>query len=197
MNKLKHIDHGKYIIDNIKYINYNYVNPNAKKKEYVKTNNKILENEKYAYTQINYSKSPMIYVTTPKMVCLFGLDKKSNTMNLQFTEYKTDKIMNSFMEFIKNIEFQQMAYIGLDENNSDLYTSQIRYSDKYDPNLVVKLPFTYNKYDVDIYHDDFLISIFNIAKFSKMKCDIYIDKIWKFNGKYICKWKVKKIYVYS
>ena len=30
-------------------------------------------------------------------------------------------------------------------------------------------------------------------KFSKIFYDIYIDKIWKFNEKYICKWKVKKI----
>ena len=29
----------------------------------------------------------------------------------------------------------------------------------------------------------------------KLKCDIYIDKIWKFNGKYVCKWKVKNILI--
>ena len=33
MNNLKHIDHGKYIIDNIKYINYDCTNPNVKTKE--------------------------------------------------------------------------------------------------------------------------------------------------------------------
>ena len=92
-----------------------------------------------------------------------------------------------------------MMYLGLDDSNSDVYTSQIRYSkdDKYDPTLVVKLPFTYNKYDVDIYHDDFPISILNIQRFSRMTCDIYIDKIWRFNGKYICKWKAKQIYVHN
>ena len=197
MNRLKHIDHGNYVIDKIRYLNYNCVNPNSKKKEYIKTDDDILENEKFTYSQLLYGKNPLVYVTTPKMVCLFGLDKRTNTMCLQFTDYENDKNMASFHEFIKNIEFSQMEYIGLDDESSDLYSSQIRYSDKYDPHMYVKLPFSYNKYDVDIYHDDYPISIMNIGKFNRMMCDIYIDKIWKFNGKYICKWKVKKIYVYK
>ena len=53
--------------------------------------------------------------------------------------------------------------------------------------------FNYNKYEVDIYNDRFPITILGIQKYMTMTCDIYIDKIWKFNGKYICKWKVKKI----
>ena len=28
-----------------------------------------------------------------------------------------------------------------------------------------------------------------------MQCDIYIDKIWKFNDVYYCKWKARKIYL--
>ena len=62
--------------------------------------------------------------------------------------------------------------------------------------LIVKLPFVYNKYTVDIYNDNFPITIQNIQKFNNMKCDIYIDKIWKYNDKFICKWKAKNIYVY-
>ena len=197
ITNLKHIDHGNYVIDKIRYLNYNCVNPNIKKKKYEKTDDDILENEKFAYSQIIYGKNPIVYITTPKMVCLFGLDKRTNGMCLQFTDYETDKNMASFHEFIKTLEFSQMAYIGLDDESSDLYKSQIRYSDKYDPFLNVKLPFTYNKYDVEIYHDEFPISIMNIGNFNKMMCDIYIDKIWKFNGTYICKWKVKKIYVYK
>ena len=34
--------------------------------------------------------------------------------------------------------------------------------------------------DIDIYSDDYsLINIENICNFTKMRCDIYIDKIWK------------------
>ena len=197
IKNLKHIAHTNYVIDHTRYIHYNYVNPNAKVKEYDQTDEDILDNEKFAYSQIMYNQNPLIYVTTPMMICPFGLDRKTNTINLQFTNHKTDKIMNSFLEFIRNIEFQQMQMIGLDEENSDLYLSQIRYPKKFDPNLVVKLPFNYNKYNVDIYNDQFPISIFNISKFNKMTCDIYIDKMWKFNERYVCKWKVKKIFVHK
>ena len=49
MNNLKHIDHSKYIIDNIKYINYDCINPNVKTKEYkVNNHDDILSNDKFA-----------------------------------------------------------------------------------------------------------------------------------------------------
>ena len=66
----------------------------------------------------------------------------------------------------------------------------------YDPTLYIKLPFNYNKYEVDIYNDRFPITILGIQKYMTMTCDIYIDKIWKFNDRYICKWKVRNIFVH-
>ena len=146
------------------------------------------------YTEISIGKYP-IYVTTPTMVCPFGFNKENNQLTVQFTNVQTDSEMNSFYNFIQELEMKQMAYLGLDEEDADLYISQIRYDKKgkYDPNLLLKVPFQKNKYDVDIRNSDSDRSIANIYNFSKMKCDIYIDKIWKFNEKYICKWKVKKI----
>jgi hypothetical protein len=199
LNNLKHIYYERYSIDNIRYDNYNLKNPNVKDKEYVLDNNSnAVKNEKLAYIQVVYNNNPILYITTPKMFCPFGLNKKGFIMNLQFTNYKTDPEMNGFFEFVKNIEFQQMAHIGLDEKNSDLYMSQIQYSknDVYDPSLVVKLPFKYNKFEVDIYSDNFTLSVLNIQKFMNMTCDIYIDKIWKFNDRYYCKWKVRNIFVH-
>jgi hypothetical protein len=44
--------------------------------------------------------------------------------------------------------------------------------------------------------DDYsLINIENICNFTKMRCDIYIDKIWKWNDVFTCKWKVKVIHL--
>ena len=54
----------------------------------------------------------------------------------------------------------------------------------------------YNKYEVDIYNDRFPVTILGIQKYVTMTCDIYIDKIWKFNDQYICKWKVRNIFVH-
>jgi len=198
MNKLKKIDHGNYEIDSFRYIDNDCVNPNVKNKKYIESENKnTLENEKLSYIQIIYNNNPTTYITTPKMFCPFGLNEKTNIMNLQFTNMKTDNNMKSFYEFIKTLEFSHMLHIGLTDDNCDIYSSQIQYDkkEKYDPTLIIKLPFTYNKYDVDIYHDDFPITIKGIQKFSNMVCDIYIDKIWKYNEKYICKWKAKNIYV--
>ena len=36
MNNLKHIDHGRYSIDSIRYANYNLKNPNVQEKEYIR-----------------------------------------------------------------------------------------------------------------------------------------------------------------
>ena len=147
------------------------------------------------YIEISLGKFP-IYVTTPIMVAPFGFNRQTNQMYLQFTNVRTDSEVNSFYNFIQNLEMQQMEYLGLDEGDADLYNSQIKHDSKgkYDPNLIIKVPFTKNKYDIDIHNkDDEECSISNIYKFSKMQCDIYIDKIWKYNERYICKWKVKKI----
>ena len=197
ISNLKHIDHGKYIIDKIQYINFNLKNPNVQEKEYIRDDSVAVENERLSYIQILYNNNPMIYITTPKMFCPFGFNKNANTMNLQFTNLETDAHMKSFFEFIQNIEFQQMAHIGLTEENADLYKTQIQYDKKgvYDPSLYVKLPFNYNKYEVDIYNDRFPITILGIQKYMTMTCDIYIDKIWKFNDKYVCKWKVERILI--
>ena len=196
MNRLKNIDHGVYPIEDINYISY--ICTDVKKKTYKVDKTVPKENDRLSHIDIFYKYNTMIEVTTPEMVIPFGIDKGNGfQMKLQFTNYKNDANMKSFYDFISNLEFQQMQYIGLDEDDIDLYNSQI-YQDKqnkYDPLLTVKIPFIKNKFNVDIYHDEYTLNVLNINKFSKVKCDIYIDKIWKYNEKYICKWKVKKIYV--
>ena len=146
------------------------------------------------YIEVLSGKYP-VKVTTPVMVCPFGFNKQTNQIYLQFTNLKTDHEMNGFFNFIQHIEHQEMKYLGLTSEDVDLYISQIKFDKKeqYDPNLIIKVPFRSNKYDVDIRTTDKDCSIANIYNFSKMKCDIYIDNIWKFNGKYVCKWKVSSI----
>ncbi len=148
------------------------------------------------YIDISY-KGYRVNVRTPMMVCPFGFNKNSNSLNLQFTNYKTDSEMNSFFNFVQALEHKQMEYLGLNDDDVDLYLPQIRYDKKgkYDPNLLIKVPFRDNSYNVDIKTKDSSVSVTNIFKFSKLKCDIYIDKIWKFNDKYVCKWKVERILI--
>ena len=41
-------------------------------------------------------KNPFVYVTTPLMVCLFGVNKNTNNMSLQFSNYKENNEMLNF-----------------------------------------------------------------------------------------------------
>ena len=82
------------------------------------------------------------------MISPFGFNKVNNTISLQFTNLKTDSEMKSFYDLIQELEMNQMSYIGLDESDADLYLSQVRQDKnmKYDPNLIVKVPFIKNSY---------------------------------------------------
>ena len=200
MSKLKNITHDLYKVNQIKYTKYLIKDCSAKKKDYVldKSKEDAVNIKNIGYVSLYYNQNPLIYVTTPVMVCLFGLDKRTKQMSLQFTNLESDSEMKSFFDFIENVEVNNMKNLGIDEDNYDKYINQIRYDKdrKYDPNLSVKVPFVNNRYDIDIYSDDYsLINIENICNFTKMKCDIYIDKIWKFNDQYVCKWKVKCIHL--
>ena len=192
-------NHNYYLKKSINYKEFICKDCSQKKKEYEickgdKCSPKNIPN--LGYIEVGIGKFPII-LTTPVMVCPFGFNKSSNSLTLQFTNYKTDPEMNSFLRFIKELELQQMQYIGLDEDESDLYLSQIKVDAqmKYDPNLLLKVPFRNNRYDVSIQNKETSISVTNIYKWTKLRCDIYIDKIWKFNGKYVCKWKVKNVLI--
>ena len=152
----------------------------------------------YGYLDVFIGRS-RLKVKTPVMVCPFGFNKQTNQIYLQFSNLKTDTSMMGFYDFIQDIEMQQMEYLGLSETEADEYISQIK-NDKhgrYDPNLVVKVPFNSNKYHVDIKNKEKHCSVSQLFNFSKLQCDIYIDKIWKYNGKFVCKWKVDKIFILS
>ena len=134
------------------------------------------------------------------MKCLFGINKTSGNsfqMNLQFTNLSNDSKMKSFFNFIKNIELMCMEHLEIEESDN-LFISQIKYdkNNKYEPNLLVKVPFSYNKFNTDLYSEySNTVNILNINNFQDMECDIYIDKIWKLNDKYYMKWKVKIIHL--
>ena len=195
---LKNNHHNLFENKPLQFNNFICKDCSAKKKEYeYQESGDELPKDilNLGYVEISLGKFP-IYVTTPIMVAPFGFNRQTNQIYLQFTNVMTDSEVNSFYNFIQTLEMQQMEYLGLDEDDADLYNSQIKHDQKgkYDPNLIIKVPFTKNKYDIDIHNKEGEeCSISNIFKFSKMQCDIYIDKIWKYNERYICKWKVKKI----
>ena len=202
MSFLKNNHHNLFENKPLQFRNFICKDCSAKKKEFEYQEEDLDIKPKdipnIGYIEISLGKFP-IYVTTPKMVAPFGFNRSNNQIYLQFTNVRTDSEVNSFYNFIQNLELKQMEYLGLDEDDSEMYISQIRHDQngKYDPNLIIKVPFSKNKYDIDIHNKEGEeCSISNIHKFVRIQCDIYIDKIWKFNEKYICKWKVKKIQIH-
>lgn len=198
MESLKNLHHNIYEGKQFTYKIFSIKDCSAKKKEYepYQGNHNPKEIPNLGYINIQIGKYP-IMITTPTMVCPFGFNKSTGQLTLQFTNVKTDTEMNSFLNFIQRFEFEQMKYLGLTDEDSELYISQIKFDKKerYDPNLSVKVPFYGNRYDVDIYSEDSNNSLTRIYNFSKVKCDIYVDKIWKFNDHFICKWKVKRVVI--
>lgn len=197
MSKLKGREYSYYDPNQIRYTNFNCENPNVKKKKYYQDDQLAIHNDRLSYIQINYGPKYVV-VKTPPMTVPFKINDKTGSfiVTLQFTNYKDDDIMNGFYEFIRQVEQTQVKHIGFDETTIDRYSSQIRRDSqkKYDPNLVVKIPFRYNKLECEAYDKDgHLINLLNLTPFSKVQCDIYIDKIWVFNDQFICKWKCRTI----
>ena len=57
----------------------------------------------FGYLQIYYLNNPVLYVTTPKMKCLFGVQNRGNgnfQMSLQFTNLDEDPYMKKFSKLI-------------------------------------------------------------------------------------------------
>ena len=197
-NSLKNIHHDRYKVDDIQYANFLWVDCTEKKDVVQDKSRKFaVDLKNIAYISLYYNNTPMIYVTTPVMTCLWGMNKQKQ-ISLQFTNVENDASMKSFYNFIKNIEIHNMRNLGITVNDMDKYGTQIRIdrSGKYDPNLSVKIPFNENRYDVEVFNDEHEnINIYNINNFVKMQCDIYIDKIWKYNDIFYCKWKARKLYL--
>lgn len=196
--KLKDIHWEQYSLDHIKFTNYSKETDNDNQVIYKSSKSLAYDNKLLSHIDIHYLSNPLVYVTTPTMIAPFGFNKDTHLLYLQFTNVESNTVMKSFYDFINYIEFQQMRHIGIQESNMDDYLSQIKQDkqNKYDPNLVTKVPYRskQNRFDVSVFNKNKeYISLFNIPKFAKLQCDIYIDKIWKYNDKYVCKWKVKQI----
>ena len=163
--------------------------------------NQIKNNKKFGYIQLMFGKHSLLMTTTPVMKCLFGITRTQGdnfNMSLQFKNLEQDEEMMDFFNYIRGIEYYMMNNLGLTEEDSDKFISQIKYDKhkKYDPNLSVKLPFNCNKFETELYSDhSSIVSLFNINNFTDMQCDIYIDKIWKINDTFHCKWKCSCIHL--
>ena len=134
------------------------------------------------------------YFYTPKMYVPFGIEnyKTTYSINLQFRNIKENDELQNFLEFIKNFEEKLIKKLKIDR---DQFNSQLKFNNKYDPILITKLIFKFNKIECDVKNSSEYLNIFDIGKNFFCRCLIYIDKVWFFKGKYSCKFKVKEILI--
>ena len=94
-----------------------------------------------------------------------------------------------------------MKHLGLSADLSKIalfLRLNMTQDEKYEPKINVKVPFTYNQFQTDVYSDtekDKSVNLLSIPKFTNMECDIYLDKIWLMNGKFYAKWKCRCIHI--
>lgn len=200
--KIKNLTHNKINLNNLETIPYLCDDMSVKQSEktYSQCEGCIKDHQQFGNLQLKMGRNLFLYVTTPPMKCLFGVQKNGTNFNisLQFTNLKEDDNMRQFYEFIQMVEFECMKHLGLTETEGNRFISQIKRDKKeiYEPNLSVKLPFSYNKFQTELYSDNSnMVNLFQIQDFTSMECDIYLDKIWKMNDKFYTKWKCKVIHL--
>ena len=100
--KCKYITYDKIDQNKIKFINYQCEDMSiikSSEKKYKENKNCKKEDNNFGYVNIKYCNNLFLYLTTPKMKCLFGINKTSGNsfqMNLQFTNLNDDQKMKSF-----------------------------------------------------------------------------------------------------
>ena len=100
----KYITSDKLSPEKINFINYQCDDMSINKssdKTYSQNNECHKDHPCFGYIEVYYLKNPMLYVTTPPMKCLFGVQKHGTNnfqMNLQFTDLEENPYMEDFLQ---------------------------------------------------------------------------------------------------
>jgi hypothetical protein len=122
-------------------------------------------------------KKERVCLETPFMNLPFGIEEEysNSVLKLQFNgvKSKTNENMINFHNLIKNIE---KKIVSIKEDNK-IFKSSIIKKEKYDDLLYIKI--NKKSFNIDIKNNSGeLKNIYDINKNSKLKCTIFIDKLW-------------------
>lgn len=135
-----------------------------------------------------------INIETAKFPLPFGLEEAYNNMYIKLclSNIKKSKDSQDLYNFIQNIESRIVSLIP----DCDNIQSQIRTHSEYDPILTVKVPTFRNSVSCTIVDtDNTPFNIYGLCKGDYVKCQLVIDTVWYFKGKYSYKIKAKQIIV--
>ena len=94
MSKVKYVMCDKIKINNLKCLPHLCEDMSVKQsdKTYTACDGCIKDHDQFGYLQLKMGRNLFLYVTTPPMKCLFGIQKSGTNFNmsLQFTNLKED-----------------------------------------------------------------------------------------------------------
>lgn len=123
---------------------------------------------------------------TPLIKIPFGVEKVFNNEIIKL-ELPKDKV---FSQLILNIEKRLCEILGIDEINSQIIKST---KPMFGDLLITKIVKYKDQMKIDIDRNDNIETVSNIKKGDKGIATLEIDKLWKYNGKYTYKIKVKHL----
>ena len=124
------------------------------------------------------------------MKCPFGLENEYNKylIKLEFSNLKNNLEMAELYNKFKNY-FNELIEFETDKNLID----NIRVSSKYDPIIKFYLPFRYDKFEVDFYKNNNLVTSKEICNNSYLSLDIEIPSLWYYKNNFGLNINITKI----
>ena len=151
------------------------------------------KNQSGNHYNVMYKGNPII-IETALFPLPFGLEEAYNNkfIKLCLSNIKKSNEAQELFTFIGQLEKRFVDLIP----DCDNIQSQIRTHSKYDPVLTVKVPTFKNAVACDIVEmDGTPFNIYGLSNGDYVKCQLLIDTVWYFKGKYSYKIKAKKIIV--
>jgi hypothetical protein len=151
----------------------------------------IDENHNIFYKNSNNIRKKLI-LKTPKLYIPFGIDRQEKKLyiNAQLrktTDTKYNSELDLFETCIQNIETHFKNSLNKPIN------SQLRYSDKYDTIITLKIKKNKDKITTEIKENNRYFNLYSIKKQTYMVSEIIIDKLWIYNDTIYYKIKLTKI----
>jgi hypothetical protein len=152
---------------------------------------KFLE-KKNNFLKILDNNNKIIKLKTPFMKCPFGLEYEYNKylIKLEFTDLKNNLEMTELYNKFKSY-FNEITEFETKKNLID----NIRTSSKYDPIMKFFLPFRYDKFEVDFYKNNELVTSKEICEKSYLSLEIEIPSLWYYKNNFGLNINIKKIYI--
>lgn len=151
----------------------------------------IDENHNIFYKNSNNIIKKLI-LKTPKLYIPFGIDRQEKNLYINAQLRKTtDTNYNSELDLFETC-IQNIETLFKNSLNKPI-NSQLRYSDKYDTIITLKIKKNKDKIATEIKENNRYFNIYSIKKQTYMVSEIIIDKLWIYNDTIYYKIKLTKI----